>query len=205
MAIDPFAGLPRGQARVILADPPWRFKSYSEKDVSKMPQGHYACMSIEDIAALPVRSLADPAGCWLVMWATSPMLDQQIKVLESWGFTYKTQGQWLKLTKHGKAAFGTGHIYRSASEPWIVGSIGHPKQRLKNVRNIIMARTREHSRKPDLMRKNIEAMWEGPYLELFGRQAVANWTVWGDQVGRFPALDALPGARFVQMNLDLAA
>jgi N6-adenosine-specific RNA methylase IME4 len=201
----PFDGLPLGQARVILCDPPWLFKSYSEKDISKMPQAHYACMSIDDIAALPVKSLADPKGCTLIMWATSPMLDQQMAVLKAWGFTYKTQGQWVKLTKYGKLAFSTGHIYRSASEPWLVGTIGHPKQLVKNVRNVIMAQVREHSRKPDQMRKNIERQWAGPYVELFGRQAVPGWTVWGNQVDRFPARGAAAGARYVQPDLLEAA
>jgi N6-adenosine-specific RNA methylase IME4 len=186
----PFDGLEAGAARVILCDPPWAFKTYSEKDISKSPQGQYACMTLDDIKALPVSSLAHPAGCWLVMWCTSPMLDQGFEVMRAWGFSYKTQGQWVKLTKNGKPAFGTGYVYRSASEPWLVGSIGKPRQLVKNVRNVIQARVREHSRKPDIMRATIERQWPGLYVELFARQEFPGWSVWGNQTDRFPAIGA---------------
>jgi N6-adenosine-specific RNA methylase IME4 len=196
-----FSGAPLGQARVLYADPPWRFKAFSEKNASKMPQAHYQCMTIEAIRALPVASLADPRGCWLLMWCTSPMLDQQIEVLKAWGFTYKTQGQWEKLSKNGKLMMGTGHIFRSCSEPYIVGSIGKPKQNVKNWVNVLRARRREHSRKPDEMRENIERAWDGPYVELFGRQAWPGWCVLGNQVDKFAPAGEAPQFSFKQLSL----
>jgi len=47
--------------------------------------------------------------------------------------------------------------------------------------NLIASRKSEHSRKPDEQYDVIEACSWGPYLELFGRGARDNWTVWGNQ------------------------
>ena len=40
---------------VIYADPPWTFKTYSEKGKDRSPEKHYDCMSIDDIYKLPVK------------------------------------------------------------------------------------------------------------------------------------------------------
>ena len=50
-----------------------------------------------------------------------------------------------------------------------------------------MAPVREHSRKPDEMRRNIERQFLGPYLELFARETAAGWDSWGNEVGKFEA------------------
>ncbi len=56
---------------------------------------------------------------------------------------------------------------------------------MRDVRNLIVAPIREHSRKPDQMRKDIERMFDGPYCELFGRQQFPGWDVWGNDTERF--------------------
>ncbi|MDR7574352.1 MAG: MT-A70 family methyltransferase [Armatimonadota bacterium] len=40
----------------------------------------------------------------------------------------------------------------------------------------------EHSRKPDVVYQLIEAMYDGPYAELFARRRRPGWEVWGDEV-----------------------
>ena len=181
-----FGSLPRGSFRVILCDPPWRFSLYSAKGERKSPQAHYDCMPLAEIQALPVLDLAHPEGCALVMWATAPMLTQAIQTMAAWGFTYKTMGVWGKQSSTGNAlAFGAGYIFRSAAEPYLVGSRGKPRQLVRNVRNLIMAPVREHSRKPDEMRANIEKLWHGPYLELFAREAAPGWDRWGREMDKF--------------------
>lgn len=77
--------------RTILADPPWALHQVGNRGASR----HYPVMSIADIAALRVQRLAaDDAHLW--MWATNSGLDQQIAVVEAWGFTYRAALTWMK-------------------------------------------------------------------------------------------------------------
>jgi N6-adenosine-specific RNA methylase IME4 len=181
----PFQSLPERQARVILCDPPWSFKNYSAKGEAKNPNQHYACMEIAEIAALPVAELVDPTGCVLVMWCTWPFLPAGLDLMSKWGFIYKTGGAWIKQGTSGKIAFGPGYIYRAASEFWLVGTIGNPKRQSRSVRNAIIAPNREHSRKPDQMRADIERLWPGPYIELFAREPAPGWMAWGNETQKF--------------------
>jgi N6-adenosine-specific RNA methylase IME4 len=58
------------------------------------------------------------------------------------------------------------------------------------VRNLIVAPVREHSRKPDDAHAMCEALFDGPYLELFARAPRDGWMVWGNQTDRFSQGDA---------------
>jgi N6-adenosine-specific RNA methylase IME4 len=114
------------------------------------------------------------------------MLPQALEVLESWGFTYKTGGAWAKQSKTGKKwHFGTGYIFRSASEPYLVGTRGKPTLRARNVRNLVVAPVREHSRKPEELYTEIERLFEGPRCELFAREERSGWDAWGLEAGKF--------------------
>ncbi|HYH39891.1 MAG TPA: MT-A70 family methyltransferase [Azospirillum sp.] len=186
----PFGDLTPLRYGVILADPPWYFRNYSESGEGKNPTAHYACMALDAIKALPVSQLAAP-DCACLMWATAPMLPQAIETMQAWGFTFKSAGAWAKQSSTGNAwAFGTGYCYRSAAEFWLLGTIGQPCQKVRNVRNLIVAPVREHSRKPDQMRSDIEALWDGPYCELFARESAPGWDSWGNQVGKFDEVAA---------------
>jgi N6-adenosine-specific RNA methylase IME4 len=187
-----FPGIERGIFGVICADPPWSFKTYSAKGNRKGPAAQYDCMPLAAIQALPVASVAAP-DCACIMWATAPMLPQAIATMTAWGFAYKSAGAWAKQSSTGrKWHFGTGYCYRSAVEFWLLGTRGKPVQRARNVRNLIVAPVRGHSRKPDAMRRQIEAMWLGPYIELFARnEGAEGWTAWGNEVGKFEAPERL--------------
>lgn len=181
----PFLGLEMGAYGVILADPPWSFRTRTQKGLGRSPQAHYACMDLPAIQRLPVAGLA-ARDCALVLWATAPMLPQALATMDAWGFLYKTGGAWAKQSSTGtKWAFGTGYVLRSASEFFLIGTRGHPKPKTRNVRNLIVAPVREHSRKPDDMRASIEALWAGPYCELFAREAASGWDCWGNDTAKF--------------------
>lgn len=181
----PFGNLTPLKYGVILSDPPWYFKNYSPKGEAKNPLAHYDCMPMADIKALPVSHLAAP-DCALVMWATAPCLPDAIATMAAWGFLFKSAGAWAKQSSTGKKwAFGTGYCYRSAAEFWLLGTLGNPRQRVRNVRNLIIAPIREHSRKPEQMRTDIERLWYGPYAELFSRSNAKGWDSWGNEHGKF--------------------
>lgn len=182
----PFGNLRPGAYGVILADPPWRFRTWGEHNQAKSASRHYDLMELNDIAALPVADLAAP-DCFLVMWGVQAMAPQALTLMSSWGFSFKTMGVWAKQSKTGrKWAFGTGYVLRSAAEPYYIGVRGKPRPAVKNVRNLIVAPVREHSRKPDQMHADLEAMFpDVERCELFGRQSRPGWDVWGNQVDKF--------------------
>lgn len=177
---------------MILADPPWSFKTWTDDSGSKAPSAHYGVMDLSWIKRLPVRSLAAPDSV-LVLWAVAPMLDQALEVMAAWGFKFKSAGAWAKQSSTGdKWAFGTGYIFRSAAEFYLIGTKGNPKSAVRDVRNLVVAPVREHSRKPDDLRADLERMYPGvARLELFARQTAPGWHVWGNQTDRFtPGLAA---------------
>lgn len=181
----PFGDLQPGRYGAILADPPWRFLNRSAKGEVKNPVAHYPCMTIPELAKLPVSRLASP-DCALIMWATAPLLPQAIALLEAWGFTFKSAGAWAKQSSTGERwSFGTGYVFRSAAEFYLVGTIGKPRVRSRSIRNLIAAPVREHSRKPDQLHADLEALYAGPYAELFARQRRPGWDAWGNDVDRF--------------------
>jgi N6-adenosine-specific RNA methylase IME4 len=181
----PFAGLQMGHYGLILCDPPWRFHNYSEAGEAKNPVAHYDCMEMPDLLALPVGSLA-ARDCACAMWGIWPMLPEAVALLSAWGFTYKTGGHWHKLSARGKKqAFGPGYHYRGASEFWLIGTIGSPAILSHSIRNAIAAPVREHSRKPEQMHSDLEALYAGPRCELFAREPRAGWDIWGNETGKF--------------------
>jgi len=181
----PFGGLKMFGYGLILADCPWSYEMYSENGYAKSPEAHYNTMDDEELARLPVELLAS-GDCYLIMWAIWPKLDSAMRIMKRWGAVYKTGGAWHKKTRHGKTAFGTGYILRSSCEPFLVGTFGSPKSGSKSIRNLIEAPTREHSRKPDQMRRSAEKLTPSAFrCELFAREPWAGNDVWGLETGKF--------------------
>lgn len=172
---------------VIYADPPWTFKTYSAKGEGKSPSQHYKTLSIEEICAFPVKEIAADDAV-LFMWVYQPLLPEAFKVMEAWGFRYVSIGfVWRKLTKHGKEHMSTGYYTRAGMEMVLIGRRGKPpRPKNRGVRQVFSDKVREHSRKPDCVYEKIEAMYDGPYLELFARAGYrTGWTKLGDEVGKF--------------------
>lgn len=119
-------------------------------------------------------------------WVTYPMLKEGLKVIEAWGFKYKTIGfQWVKQNRKGVGYFfGLGRWTRGNTEPCLIGVKGKPHRVNSGVSQLIFAPIRDHSRKPDIVRdKILELMGpDNTRIELFARTNVAGWDAWGDEV-----------------------
>lgn len=186
----PFEGLEPGRYGAITADPPWAYKNWGRSESGKGAQDHYACQPLDWIKQLPVAELA-AKDCALFLWATAPLLPAAFEVMAAWGFEYKSAGAWAKQSKTGaKWAFGTGYCFRSATEFYLLGTRGAPRVQSRSVRNLTVAPVREHSRKPDCFRTDVETLYAGPYLELFARQSAPGWDAWGNEATKFDSPSA---------------
>jgi N6-adenosine-specific RNA methylase IME4 len=200
-APDPFADLPRAHFAAILADPPWRFRTWNKRTsilrtrTNVCAAVHYDTMEIEEICALPVAQLA-AADCSLLLWTCWPNLLDALAVIEAWKFEFKTAAfVWTKAHAGQVEMFqddingllGMGYWTRANTEPCLLATRGRPKRINANVRQAIIEPRREHSRKPDCVHERIERLVAGPYLELFARRSRPGWTTWGNEATKCDA------------------
>ena len=176
----------RKHYRLIYADPPWTFATYSAKGKGRSPEAYYDCLSLAELASLPVAEWAAEDAV-LLLWTTDPLLEKAFEVIRAWGFTYKTVGfYWVKQNRSGVGFFtGLGFWTRANPEPCLLATRGNPKRKAADVAKLVVSPRREHSRKPDEIYERIERLCEGPYLELFARTTRPGWDAWGAEVGLF--------------------
>lgn len=171
----------RGPYRVIVADPPWPYEIRLE-DPSHRATHPYPTMSIAQICALDVASIAAP-NCVLWLWTTNyHMLNGAREVLEAWGFAPITILTWAK------DRYGLGAWLRGQTEHCIFATRGKPLVQLTGESTLLHAAVREHSQKPDEFYALVERLCPAPrYAELFARRQRANWDGHGDEA---PGADA---------------
>ena len=134
-----------------------------------------------------LRALAELAApdSALFLWATFPQLPEALRLIQAWGFTYKSVAfVWLKQNRKSPGWFyGLGFWTRGNAEVCLLATRGHPKRQAANVHQFIISPVREHSRKPEEAREKIVAlMGDLPRVELFARQSPPGWDVWGNEV-----------------------
>lgn len=173
------------QYNIIYADPPWFYNKRKNptKSFGKGAAGHYNVMKFDEIATLPIPKIADN-NCVLFLWVTFPNLKEGVNLFESWGFKYTTLGfSWIKTNpKNGKPFFGIGYYAKSNCEVCLMGIKGNMKPVSNLVSSCVISPRREHSRKPDEVRKRIvELFGDVPRIELFARQHFAGWDCWGNE------------------------
>jgi N6-adenosine-specific RNA methylase IME4 len=199
-----------GEYSLIYADPPWKYNSRADHKTRFRggAQGHYPCMPLEEIAALPIGSLGAKNSA-LLMWCTFPFLEDQIKLFAHWGYTYRTQMiTWTKLNpkgydlpkddpnyKHGKpyvlysdglfhsVFFGTGYYAKANPEVCLLGMRGQVPTISDSFSSVILAPISEHSRKPDEAYSIIEGVFgKLKRIELFARRSAPGWEVLGNGI-----------------------
>ena len=85
----------------VLADPPWRFMNRTGKVAPEHRRlSRYDTLSAAEIAELPVMDhVEEVAHCYL--WVPNALLPDGLRVLDAWGFQYKTNLIWHKVRKDG--------------------------------------------------------------------------------------------------------
>lgn len=174
-----------GRYSVLYVDPPWLFGD-ANKNGKRGAVNKYPCMTMGELYALRpfIDALAAP-NCALAMWWVSAMPQEALDLVRVWGFdrVNMTGLVWYKQTKNGKEHFGLGRTTRPAIESCLFAYRGRLQVADKSVRQVITAKTGEHSEKPAEARKRIERIWgDVKRVELFARQRVPGWDAWGNQV-----------------------
>lgn len=173
----PSRPLPTGKYRLIYADPPWRYEHIETE--SRAIENQYPTMSLDEICALDVPAADD---CVLFLWATSPKLAESMKVIEAWGFNYRTCAIW------DKEKIGMGYYFRQQHELLLVAARGslpvpEPSDRVSSV--IRIKSPGIHSRKPVQVIELLESMYpdfgKADRIELFTREPRAGWSFWGNE------------------------
>ena len=179
----------KNKYQIVYADPPWDYKGQKQTGKKKELTGgaitHYPTMKLNDMITefKPMLDIQTDEDCLLFMWTSSPHLDQAIKLGEGWGFKYATVAfVWYKQKTN------PGFYTMSQCELVLVfkkGKIPQPRG-ARNIRQIVSELRREHSRKPDLVRTNIDKMFPTQKkLEMFTRQTVSGWDPFGNEINKF--------------------
>lgn len=182
----PFGDLRPLAYDVFSADPPWQFRTWSDKGQEKSAEKHYRTMTIEEIKALPVGVLAR-GDAVLLLWTTGWAMatGQAQAVATAWGFVPVTELVWRKTTVNRKVRVGPGYRARTMHEPVLLCVMGNPRH--KAFPSLFDGLAREHSRKPEEFYAMVERhtpMATGR-LDLFSRQQRPGWDQWGDETGKF--------------------
>jgi N6-adenosine-specific RNA methylase IME4/ParB-like chromosome segregation protein Spo0J len=170
--------LPNGKYRIIYVDPPWQYNN-SGLDGYGHAENYYQTMSIEEICNMPIKELLEENAV-LFLWVTSPMLEDAFKVINSWGFKYKSSFVWDKVKKN------FGYYNAVCHEFLLVGVRGNctPDNPKLFDSVITIEHTGRHSEKPEYFRQMIDELYPvGNRIELFARKpGNEKWEVWGNKV-----------------------
>lgn len=159
----------------IYADPPW---AYSNKATRANVEDEYkSTMTVDEICQEPVAALAAD-DCHLHLWTTNAFLFDARRVMESWGFEYKSCFVWVK------PQMGIGNYWRVSHEFMLLGIRGKPEFRRRDCMSWGQFDRTAHSKKPRDVRALVESVSHGPFLELYGRETVPNWMVYGNEVAK---------------------
>lgn len=164
-----------GTFPVVYADPPWRYEHVETE--SRAVENQYPTMDLDAICAMPLADITTPDAI-LFLWATSPKLAEAMRVVTSWGFTYRTCAVWTK------DKIGMGYYFRQQHELLLVATKGSPPAppEAARVSSVIRSNRFDHSAKPLEAVETIERMYPDlPKVELFSRTRRKGWKVWGNQ------------------------
>jgi len=176
---------------IIHADPPWNYRN--KNTGGSMQSGaaaKYSTLTVEELCQLPVKLVADRNSV-LFLWVTVPLLPEGLRVMEAWGYKYKTTLFWRK-----KMSLGMGFWFRGQVECLLFGIRGKVRAFRCQEPNFIQSQALKHSEKPEEFRELIEratsnSIEQPRKLELFGRQPREGWDVIGNDIDGRDIRDSL--------------
>lgn len=180
--------LPKARYDIAYVDPPWYYYGSPIKDAAAGK--HYPLMSLEELAAVDVRSILNKRAAAFV-WATCPRLQFAIELIEAWGLHYRGVAYvWVKVNKRGEIISGQGVLptfTKPTTELLLVATTmptGRPFPILDLAQPQVVLQPRgAHSEKPPVFRELIERLCgDRPRIELFARTRAPHWDAWGAEL-----------------------
>jgi len=165
--------------KIIYADPCWSYNDKQDFQALGGAEKHYQTMSIEELCKLPVNNISEDNSV-LFIWVTSPMLEDSFKVINSWGFKYKTSFVWDKISHN------MGHYNSVRHELLLVCTKGNCLPDNKKLYDSVVSveRSSQHSEKPIEFMNIIDDIYTfGDRIELFARDKKKDsWFLWGNEI-----------------------
>lgn len=164
-------------------------------------EDHYPTMAFDEMAKLPVED-ACAKDAFLAMWVVGSHLDEALALGEAWGFTFVTDlFCWMKtrLVDALQVDLFTGdippprmsmgyHTRKQKEDCWLFKRGRGLPVLHHDVRQVIVAPSEGHSRKPPAQYERLERLYGNvPRLEMFARSSAPGWDAWGNEVGKFDA------------------
>jgi N6-adenosine-specific RNA methylase IME4 len=174
---------PKGTYRCLVVDPAWPV----EKIVRHVRPNQrrvldYPTMTLDQIRAVPVPTLAAADGCHLYLWFTHKFAPAAFDIAEGWGFNYECIMTWRK-----NIGF-TPFSWMYSTEHVLFCRRGSLDVERKGLRLDFDGKVREHSRKPAVFYDRVRQVSPGPRLDMFSREGHNGFESWGNEIDKFAAV-----------------
>lgn len=177
-----------GKWNIVYADPPWFYENAGTRSNA---HSQYPCLSLDEICEYRIKEkdnkkihelVADNAI--LFLWVTDSFLQESFRVIESWGFQYKTVGfVWGKTNSDDSLFMGMGNYTRANPELCLLGTRGKLPRQDASILKLHLAKRLEHSKKPHLFRQLIKQLYgELPRVEIFATERFPGWDAIGNNI-----------------------
>ena len=158
------------KADVLIIDPPYRFAS---SNPVRGAANKYEVMSDREIRELKVGSLME--NTLVFVWTFLSKRNIALEFMEANEVKVIDRLLWVKTTKTGKLNPGLGNLIQKCVEECIIGMYGDIPATMKKRsigKEVLFARKRGNSEKPEELKDVIEAAFDDSAvkLELFGRK-----------------------------------
>jgi N6-adenosine-specific RNA methylase IME4 len=184
--MDLWEGFPNQKFDIVIMDPPWKYYGSGTKDQACAK--HYPCLDFDQLKTLPVHQINPQI---VFMWVTATKIEQGIELFKSWNLSFRgIQFVWVKTNSKGGIINAQGvrpSIVKPSCE-FVIAATKRTKGRplplaCESVPMTVLARRKEHSRKPDDIQNWIGKMYpDQSKLELFARRKLDGWTCWGNEL-----------------------
>lgn len=161
---------------VIVIDPPWEYGREYDPEGSRVASP-YPEMSFDELCNIEIPA---KDNCVIWLWTTHQFIWEARELLRMWGFEYKAILTW------DKEQMGMGHWLRMQCEFCLLGIKGNPLWDIKDLRDIIRSKRREHSRKPPEFYEMIQKNFTGKFTDYFSREKFSDkWDCYGAETEKF--------------------